>query len=103
MVWRQRGLPLHEEHVLLGPACSNILVLSRHILLPEACAICDFGLRCKCDGNVGKDVWPVSAHPDRSEPGRSEWQTLGEMEVGFLLRLVPPCWQEEGASQDMVE
>lgn len=73
MVWRQCGLPLREEHVLLGPACSNILVLSRLIFLPESCAICDFGLRCKCEGNVGKDVRPDSAHPGWSEPDRSEW------------------------------
>lgn len=33
----QRGLPLHGEHVLLGPACSCILFLSRQTLPSEAC------------------------------------------------------------------
>lgn len=70
MARRKCGLPLGGEHVLLCPTCSSILFLLRHILLSEACANCDCGLRCKCDGNIGKDVRPVSAHINWGEPGR---------------------------------
>lgn len=68
MAQRKCELPLWGE--LLGPACSSMLFLSRHILLSEACATCHCGLRCKCDGNVGKDVRPVSARINWGEPGR---------------------------------
>lgn len=63
MARRKRGLPLRGEW-------SSVLFLSRHIWLSGACATCDWGLRCKWDGNGRKDVRPASAGINWGEPGR---------------------------------
>lgn len=70
MAQRKCGSLSVENTWFLGPACSSVLFLSRHILLSEACSTCDCGLRCKCDRNVGKDVRPVSFHINWGEPGK---------------------------------
>lgn len=90
-------LPLSGVHVILGPACSSVLFLSRPVLLSKACSTCDCGLRCKCDRSVGKDVRLVSAHITWGEL-EDIWMFLAAknvkgMERGFLLRPFPPCQQ----------